>query len=81
MNFAEPVAMTLGAVVALGWAYGCLSFVAHLKRKARLRTGYTRKLFHLLIFTSAGLVPRFGGLRVWNDGLAGGRVRRFPWTG
>ena len=55
------MAMTLGAVVALGWAYGCLSFVAHLKRKARLRTGYTRKLFHLLIFTSAVLVQSFGG--------------------
>lgn len=53
--------MTLGAVVALAWSYACLSFVAHLKRKARLRTGYTRKLFHLLIFTSAVLVQSLGG--------------------
>ena len=55
------MAVTLGAVVALGWAYACLRFAAHLKRKARLRTGYTRKLFHLLIFTSAVLVQSFGG--------------------
>jgi phytol kinase len=51
----------LGALVALGWAYACLAFAAHLKTKLRLRSGYTRKLFHVLIFTSAVFVQAFGG--------------------
>lgn len=63
MSLTDPFTVTLGALVALAWSYGCLSFVAHLKRKARLRTGYTRKLFHALIFTTAVLVQSFGGFR------------------
>jgi phytol kinase len=51
----------LGALVALIWAYSCLSLAAHLKNKLQLRTGYTRKLFHVLIFTSAVFVQAFGG--------------------
>ena len=51
----------LGALVALVWSYSCLSFAAHLKVKARLRTGYTRKLFHVLIFTTAVFVQAIGG--------------------
>ena len=50
-----------GALVALVWAYACLSFAAHLKAEMRVRTGYTRKLFHVLIFTSAVLVQAVGG--------------------
>jgi len=51
----------LGALVALVWSYSCLSLAAHLKVKARLRTGYTRKLFHVLIFTTAVFVQAIGG--------------------
>lgn len=51
----------LGALVALVWSYSCLSFAARLKVKARLRTGYTRKLFHVLIFTTAVFVQAIGG--------------------
>jgi phytol kinase len=47
--------------VALGWSYACLSLAAHLKTNHRLRTGYTRKLFHVLIFTSAVFVQAAGG--------------------
>lgn len=50
-----------GALVALVWSYSCLSLAAHLKRKAQLRTGYTRKLFHFLIFSSAVVVHAVGG--------------------
>ena len=57
----HPVTVTLGALVAFVWSYCCLSFAAHLKTKVRLRTGYTRKLFHVLIFTSAVFVHAFGG--------------------
>lgn len=47
--------------MALVWSYSCLSFVAYLKTKRRLRSGYTRKLYHVLIFTSAVFVHAFGG--------------------
>jgi phytol kinase len=53
--------MVLGALVALVWSYTCLSFTAYLKKKHRLRSGYTRKLFHVLIFTSAVFVQSFAG--------------------
>ena len=53
--------MIVGALVALVWSYSCLSVAAHLKTKARLRTGYTRKLFHVLIFTTAVFVQIIGG--------------------
>lgn len=47
--------------MALAWAYGCLRLAAYLKSNLILRTGYTRKLFHVLIFTSAVFVQGFGG--------------------
>lgn len=59
LNFSSP-AMVPGAVVALGWAYCCLRFAGYLKRRG-FRTGYTRKLFHALIFLSAVGANAFGG--------------------
>jgi len=53
--------VVLGALVALLWSYSCLSFAARLKTRLRLRSGYTRKLFHVMIFTSAVFVHAFGG--------------------
>ncbi len=53
--------MVLGALVALGWAYSCLSLAAQLKTRFRLRSGYTRKVFHVLIFGSAAVVSVLGG--------------------
>ena len=53
--------VALGAVLALVWSYSCLSFAGYLKTRMRLRTGYTRKLFHALIFISAVVVQAFGG--------------------
>lgn len=61
MPLTNPIAITLGALLTLVWAYSCLSLAAHLKIKLRLRTGYTRKLFHVLIFTSAVFVQVLGG--------------------
>ena len=43
------------------WAYLCLYFAGYLKRIKGLKTGYTRKIFHFLIFTSAVLVQRVWG--------------------
>jgi len=53
--------VVLGAFIALVWSYSCLSFAAHLKRTRRVRSGYTRKLFHVLIFVSAVFVQFLGG--------------------
>ena len=49
------------ALVALFWSYCCLSFAGYLKSRAGLRTAYTRKIFHVLIFVSAVVVQGFGG--------------------
>jgi phytol kinase len=66
MTIDDPVqifspGLIVGAVVALLWSYTCLSLAAYLKTRARVRTAYTRKLFHVLIFTSAVFVQAFGG--------------------
>lgn len=60
LNFPSPVVVVPGALVALGWAYCCLSFAGYLKTRG-VRTGYTRKLFHALIFLSAVAANAFGG--------------------
>ena len=54
-------AFLLWAPLGLLWSYGCLSFAGHLKVGARLKTGYTRKVFHVLIFLSAATVQGVGG--------------------
>jgi len=54
-------AVTFGALIALVWSYACLNFAAYLRTQMRVRTGYTRKLFHVLIFTSAVFVHALGG--------------------
>jgi phytol kinase len=38
------------------WAALCLGFAARCKRRYGLRTGYSRKIFHFLIFATAALV-------------------------
>jgi phytol kinase len=54
-------ALFLWAPLGLLWAYACLSFAGQLKVRARLKTGYTRKIFHILIFLSAAIVQAVGG--------------------
>lgn len=61
MTLLNPSTVILGALVALIWSYSCLHLAAQLKIRYRLRTGYTRKLFHLLIFSSAAVSNAFGG--------------------
>ena len=53
--------VVVGALVALVWSYACLRVAANLKTRYRVRTGYTRKLFHFLIFVSAAIVNVIGG--------------------
>ena len=61
VNLPNPSTMILVALLALAWSYACLSLAAHLKTRFRLRSGYTRKLFHVLIFVSAAIVSVLGG--------------------
>lgn len=46
------------------WAYLCLWFAGWLKTKRGVRTGYTRKTFHILIFTSVTVLSFVGGLPI-----------------
>jgi phytol kinase len=47
--------------VGLLWCYCCLSFAGYLKCVRGFSTGYTRKIFHVLIFLSAVAVQAFWG--------------------
>lgn len=46
------------------WAYLCLWFAGYLKTKRGVRTGYTRKTFHILIFSSVVILNQLGGLPI-----------------
>lgn len=69
-NFPPPQMIAFGGPLSLAWSFACLWFAGRLKRNG-MRTGYTRKVFHFLIFgTVAALqwsvgtpaVCLFGGL-------------------
>ncbi len=45
--------MALGGPAGLVWAAGCLILAGKLKSRRHWPTGYTRKLFHFLIFSTA----------------------------
>jgi len=47
---------------ALLWGYLCLALAGLLKSRFQLKTGYTRKVFHFLIFAGATLVQTAWGL-------------------
>jgi len=54
-------ALLLWAPLGLVWSYTCLNFAGYLKTRAGFKTGYTRKVFHVLIFLSAATVQAFSG--------------------
>ena len=60
LSFHGPAVVVAGALLALAWAYCCLRFAGYLKARG-LRTGYTRKVFHALIFLSAAVAHACGG--------------------
>jgi phytol kinase len=43
-------------VIFTAWAFLCSQVAAYLKTKKALRTGYTRKAYHFLIFISAAVI-------------------------
>jgi phytol kinase len=62
-NFPTLGEFTLWFPPFLFWAYGCLFLSGYLKKNKGLKTGYTRKIFHFLIFTSAAVIQSVWGLR------------------
>jgi phytol kinase len=53
--------MLICGPVGLLWSYCCLRLAAYLKSVRGLSTGYTRKVFHVLIFISAFAVQTLWG--------------------
>jgi phytol kinase len=55
--------VAIGGPIGLLWSFACLYFAGWLKRHRGWKTGYTRKIFHVLIFMSVALcmvTPGFG---------------------
>jgi len=61
-NFPDVRTMLLGGLPALLWAVFCLSLAGHIKMHYRLPTGYTRKIFHFMIFGSVIVVHAIWGM-------------------
>jgi len=51
----------LGGPPALAWSYACLRLAGHLKLRRGWRTGYTRKTFHFLIFSTVAVLQAVWG--------------------
>ena len=63
-NFPSWNALLLGGPLGLLWAYACLFLAGYLKRHRGFQTGYSRKVFHFLIFMSVAGVHSLWGLRL-----------------
>jgi len=50
VNIPDVTTLVIAGPVALIWAAGCLIFAGLLKTRRKFKTGYTRKVFHFLIF-------------------------------
>lgn len=55
-NFPPWKTIFIGGPIGFGWALLCLAFAGFMKRRVGLRTGYTRKIFHFLIFFSVAVI-------------------------
>lgn len=62
-NLPSGQLLALGALPAFAWAFACLTLAGHLKTRRGWRTGYTRKVFHFLIFGSVVAIQAWIGLR------------------
>ena len=60
-NFPDATALAVGGPAALLWAAVCLMFAGLLKTRGKLKTGYTRKVFHFLIFGTVVGIHFFWG--------------------
>ena len=62
-NIPDVGTLALAGPPALAWAAACLMLAGHLKRHAKWQTGYTRKLFHFLVFGTVVIVHSIWGTR------------------
>ena len=62
-NFPSLKTLVIAGPPALCWSYSCLLFAGYLKTRKGIRTGYSRKVFHFLIFFSAALTHAVWGSR------------------
>jgi phytol kinase len=62
-NFPTIKEFLIGFPPGVLWAYLCLRFSGELKLRKEWKTGYTRKVFHFLIFATAALVQTLWGIR------------------
>jgi phytol kinase len=51
----------IGGPLSVFWSYACLRFAGHLKLREGYRTGYTRKIFHFLVFMSVVIIQLIWG--------------------
>jgi phytol kinase len=62
-NIPDATTLAVAGPVALAWAAACLMFAGLLKTRRKLKTGYTRKVFHFLIFGTVVVVHWLWGTR------------------
>jgi len=55
-NVPDATTLAVAGPVALAWAAACLIFAGLLKTRRKFKTGYTRKVFHFLIFGTVVVV-------------------------
>lgn len=60
-NLPDLTVLALAGPVALAWAAACLVLSGLLKTRWKLKTGYSRKCFHFLIFGTVVVVHRLWG--------------------
>ena len=60
-NIPSVKALALGGPAGLFWAVACLMTAGYLKARKGWKTGYSRKLFHFLIFGTVVVVSRVWG--------------------
>jgi phytol kinase len=60
-NAPDARTLLLFGLPSLLWAFAALYLAGHLKTRRGVRTGYTRKIFHFAIFSSAALVQSLWG--------------------
>jgi phytol kinase len=61
-NLPTPALLLTVGVPGLCWAGGCLFLAGWLRKHRHWKTGYTRKVFHFLIFISAAVIQAQLGL-------------------
>ena len=61
-NFPPIPVIAVQGPAGIAWAVACLWFAGVLKTRAGLKTGYTRKIFHFLIFFTAAAIQLTLGL-------------------